>query len=301
MIRPSTAKQTFYPANSKKLEETLQECFIEANGHDFQTSKPSKINKNIGGVVPHAGYKYSCSIAAKTYQKLMANMIPDTVIILGFQHQNQDPSINAVMSQGSWETPLGHMQIDTQIAKEIGDYIPIVDDPNTFINPSDNEHSIEVQLPYLQYIAKKSKKSIQFVPISVNSRKEETIDKIGTAIADVIEKYPEKKIQIIATTDMSHERPRDPIQPAMDLEIQRDKDQEFITIFEQKNWKKLLEKGRFSTICGPQTMATLLNAGKKLGYRDIKSLDYATSCEQVKQPICEYSVGYYAGVVENDM
>ena len=112
--KPAVAGQ-FYDAGQTSLQQTIEECFLDERGPKT-LPKISENNKDIKGIiVPHAGYIYSGAIAAHAYHTLSENGFADTFIILGPNHTGIGSGI-AVMTQGTWETPLGNVSINTEIA-----------------------------------------------------------------------------------------------------------------------------------------------------------------------------------------
>jgi hypothetical protein len=185
------------------------------------------------------------------------------------------------MTSGEWETPLGKVQVDKKLATRLRE-----SNKNLKSNPRkfSNEHSIEVELPLLQYLAQKQKQTVKIVPISVNTRDASEIDAIGASIAQAINN---KNIKVLASSDMSHEHPR----TKTDFKQQRDSDAKIINAFTRDDWRGVLEEGKDSTICGLQNIALLANIGERLGNSG-KKLDYATSRDEIKQARSgDYNVG----------
>ena len=194
MRKPIVAGQ-FYAGSDDSLKKQIGECFLNSRGPG-KLPVITKDKKNIlGVVVPHAGFIYSGAIASHAYYQLVTNGFADTFIILGPNHTGRGSGV-AIMTEGIWETPLGNIPIDTEIAEKI--YTGIIDKDET---AHMYEHSIEVQLPFLQVIA--NKKPFNFVPISLLMQDYETSLEVGTIIADVM-KTSKKKIILIASIDFSH-------------------------------------------------------------------------------------------------
>jgi AmmeMemoRadiSam system protein B len=154
--KPSVAGQ-FYDGSEENLKQTIEECFLDDRGPK-SLPKINQGDKKIKGLVaPHAGYIYSGAIAAHSYNILAKNGFADTFIILGPNHTGMGSGV-AVMTEGSWLTPLGPVPINEKISNLL--WKGIIDkDENAHMY----EHSIEVQLPFLQFSA--ANKKIDFVPI----------------------------------------------------------------------------------------------------------------------------------------
>ena len=152
-IRHPVVAGAFYPATPKKIEESIENCFLHNLGPKKLPSEVSKNNsKEIKGVVlPHAGYMYSGPAAAHGYFELAREKPPKTVLILSPNHTGFGTPVS-IWGEGRWETPLGSVSINKEIAQRIKENTSIASfDQNAHLR----EHSIEVHLPFLQYIYKK--------------------------------------------------------------------------------------------------------------------------------------------------
>ncbi len=303
LTRKPAVAGTFYPRMERDIINLIDECFLDEN---FGIGKKLTIEntkdgprKVLGGVSPHAGYVYSAPCAIHTIQEIFREGAPDTIIILGTQHTGYDKI--GLMKAGNWKTPLGDLEIDSAVSSELLKESPnIIEDDSAFFGfPHHREHNIEVQLPLIQYAAKKAKKEIKIVPIKVGRMEKNILQELGKAIANAIQKNQNKDIAIIASSDMTHYQPRNPHKPETEIKtVQKIRDQAVIDAFEEFNWEKTLSKANETSVCGPQTIATLMIAAKELGYNSAKGLKYYTSFEKMgKRTPCDYSVGYFAGVL----
>ena len=147
--RPAVAGQ-FYWSNPKELLEQISSCYKHRLGPGSLGKTKDGPRKIVGAVVPHAGYMYSGPVAAHTYKELAEDGTPKTIVILGPNHTGLGSAV-ATMVEGAWQTPLGTVEIDTGLAKEISKQSQIIDlDESAHYS----EHSIEVQLPFLQHMVK---------------------------------------------------------------------------------------------------------------------------------------------------
>ena len=306
LTRKPAVAGTFYPRLEKDILNLIDESFLDEKfgiGKELviKNTKDGK-RKVLGGISPHAGYVYSASCAVHTIQEIFREGAPDTIIILGTQHTGYYKI--GLMKEGVWETPLGEMKIDSVISSELlKESSSIIEDDSAFNGfPHGREHNIEVQLPLIQYAAKKAKKEIEIVPIKVGRMEKDVLQELGKAIAIVIKKNQNKDIAIIASSDMTHYQPRDPHNPETEIKtIQKDRDQAVIDAFEEFSWEKTLTKANETSVCGPQTIAILMIAAKELGYNSAKALKYYTSFEKMgSRTPCDYSVGYFSGIILND-
>jgi len=255
------------------LEKEIERCFLEGPG-SIPTIKP-EIGNLIGVVVPHAGYIFSGRIAAYSFHKIAEEGFADVFIILGPNHTGVGSGVS-VYPSGKWRTPLGEIPIDTILVKKIAGGIIDIDE-----NAHRYEHSIEVQLPFLQYISNDREFSI--IPICMAMQDIDTAREVGEKIAEVIKEDP-RRIIIIASSDLSHEGfmyGRIPPNGVNVDEYVRERDQLAI-----KEIKDLNPDGLINTVykngltmCGYGPVASLLYAAKKLGVTKAELLKYGTSYE----------------------
>lgn len=181
-VRRPVVAGSFYPGSRDRLRAQ-----IEALWPRVTRQQPA-----IGAVVPHAGYIYSGRAAAAVYAQLQ---FPDSVVILGPNHSGQGARA-AIMTAGQWETPLGSVPLDTELGQAIlANAAGMREDPLGHLR----EHSIEVQLPFLQYF----ERPFQFVPICLLGHDFGLCQEVGWAIAKAVIGTG-RRVLILASTDMSH-------------------------------------------------------------------------------------------------
>ncbi|HUU86476.1 MAG TPA: AmmeMemoRadiSam system protein B [Candidatus Glassbacteria bacterium] len=260
-IRYPTQSGSFYQSTEESLKKQIEYCFL----HELGPKKIPALNKNgpcniIGLVSPHAGFMYSGPIAAHAYYALASDCIPETVVILGPNHTGYGSGIS-LMNDGFWQTPMGNVEIDSKIANLIVKKSKIVDIDEIAHR---FEHSIEVQLPFLQYIYGSN---FKFVPICFQMQDLNSILEIGKTLAEV---FLTKKIVIIASSDMNHYQPQ---------KITVEKDIEAIQAIEELNENRfysLIETKNISA-CGYGPIATMITTAKKLGGKKAELLSHITS------------------------
>jgi MEMO1 family protein len=180
MIRQAAVAGSFYPANKKELENLIEKYLANV--------KLPELTGEIKALIcPHAGYIYSGQVAAFGYKLLEKKKYKDAVIF-GPSHRYQFDNL-ALGDFESWETPLGKISV-SELYKKLSQekYFQNNDDAHEL------EHSIEVQLPFIQMVLKNS----QITPIStgtVNNHK---------LIAETLKKYLNSETLIIASSDLSH-------------------------------------------------------------------------------------------------
>ena len=198
-IRRPTQAGAFYAGSQQSLREQIESCFKHELGPGSLPKVADKKLQNVVGLVcPHAGYMYSGPVAAHGYHRLAEDGKPDVVVILGPNHTGSGSAL-AVMKEGIWQTPLGDVQIDSETAESIvhiSNIVDIDDLAHAF------EHSIEVQLPFLQFLYGSS---FKFVPISFAIQDMQTSREVGLAVAKAL---AGRNAVVIASTDMSHYEPQ---------------------------------------------------------------------------------------------
>jgi len=202
------------------------------------------------------------------------------------------------MKEGAWETPLGNLEIDTDLAEEILKNTEIVvHDDSAFIGfPFGREHNIEVQLPFIKYCA--GEKNIKILPIKISTKDIKMMEKLANAITSAINSS-DKDIVVIASSDMTHKQPKNMKEPKKDLDDMRKLDKAVIDAFTEFDPEKTLNTAMKTSVCGPQTITTLMLIGKKLNATQCKSLKYYMSYEKGGgSGPCEYSVGYFSGIIK---
>jgi AmmeMemoRadiSam system protein B len=287
--KPAVAGQ-FYEARQTQLQQTIEECFLDERGPK-SLPKINEETKNIKGlIVPHAGYIYSGAIAAHAYHHLSINGFADTFILLGPNHTGIGSGV-ALMIEGTWVTPLGSVPINQQLANQL--LQEIIDNDE---NAHKYEHSIEVQLPFLQFCAKESK--FDFVPISMTMQDFETSKEIGQIISNAIQKT-DKKIVIVASSDFSHAGFNYQSMPPAGMNVDEyAKKQDMLAIdkileLEPEQLINTVHQNNI-TMCGYGPIAAMLTAAKNLGATKAELLKYGTSYEVHPGSSC---VGYGAIIV----
>ena len=258
--RPAVAG-SFYAGDSKSLNIQIENCFLDKIGPgEIPLVNPKKGENIIGLVSPHAGYMYSGPVAANGFYKIALDGKPDTIIILGPNHRGFGEDIS-IMAEGKWETPLGELEIDTDLAESILRNSKIIKNDK---KAHQYEHSIEVQLPFIQYIFGKD---IKFVPICMTRQDINTDIEIAKSICSSVF---DKHILIIASSDFTHYEPQ---------EYAENVDEQAINAILEFNPKKLYDMiyHQNLTMCGPGPITVMLIACETLGAKKAELLKYATS------------------------
>ncbi len=251
----------FYPKERDELLETIESCYTGSHGPgEVPAPVEGELDEDRGIVAPHAGYEFSGPVAAHAYSWLAGFGRPSAVIIIGTNHSGFGPPV-AIARKGRWATPLGTVEIDEGLANEILESSSEIKNRTT---PFSREHSLEVQLPFLQGLWGSD---FSFVPICVKDQGRETAAEVGKAI----EKVAPTGTLVVASTDFSHYEPE---------EVARDKDRRAIDAIVDMEvgefYERISEYG--ISICGYGAVAALMNfaASRELSPKELK---YATSGE----------------------
>jgi hypothetical protein len=276
----------FYPPEKGALEESIKAAFSDPHGAgEIPAVNSKRTKKLVAGVAPHAGFIYSGPVASHLYKACAEDGFPQTFVLIGAKHRPLRVPGAAIMVEGAWETPLGQCTIDSSLAKLIVKECEksgtncIIEDPDAH----SHEHSVEVQLPFLQFLGKQS--DFKFVPLVISSSKHSICEKAGKTIADAVQKS-KRDVFIIASTDFTHygkyyydyapvgSGPVDKI-----IKWVHEIDGDLITKIQQLDSKALLDTvmNENRTMCGASAVATTIAAATHLGATNGTCLKYATS------------------------
>jgi AmmeMemoRadiSam system protein B len=260
-IRRPVVAGTFYEGTAEALRFQIDGCFL----HRFGPGKLPVVDlsgpRNILGLVcPHAGYVYSGPIAAKAYFSLAFDGRPDVIVVLGPNHTGYGNPLSA-MREGVWQTPLGDVQIDTEIADLIAAETGILDFDEIAHR---HEHSIEVQLPFLQYLYGNQ---FKFVPICFLMQDLQTATEIGKALAEVL---ANKNAVVVASSDFTHYESQERVEKK-DFDALK-----AVEKLDEKEFYQTLESQNISA-CGYAPISALITYSKSLGARKAEVLTHKTS------------------------
>ncbi|MHC4552645.1 MAG: AmmeMemoRadiSam system protein B [Planctomycetota bacterium] len=283
--KPAVAGQ-FYGGSQAECLAEISECLTDKA---LMADLPDPI---VAAVVPHAGWVFSGELAARAFHAIrQVNETVDTFVIFGAAHRYCG-TVPAVYPDGAWQTPLGEVQIDSDLATEIAKLDCVTDrDAHTA------EHSIEVQVPFIQHLFPDAR----IVPVIVPAGGFDL--GFGTGVGELIANTPDKKIVCIASTDLTHYGPSYGFCPEgvgeAAIKWARDvNDVEFIDLaLSMETDKIILEAHDNCSACGPGAVAVTVAAAKALGRTGGILLGHTTShdilLEKFNQSSNE-SVGYAA-------
>jgi len=257
---PQQAGQ-FYAGSPETLRRQIEGCFL----HRLGTGKlPQPVEKPISNLValvsPHAGYTYSGPAASHGFYFAAASGRPDSVVILCPNHTGIGSGIS-IVTGGTWRTPLGDMDVDSELAQLIQASSQLID-----VDESAHryEHSVEVQLPFLQYIYGPR---LRFVPICMMLQDLTSSRDVGEAVAKACKG---RNVLIIASTDMSHYQPQRAAERNDRLAI------DAVLRLDEVGLQKAVETYGIS-MCGYGPVSATLVASKALGASRGEHLCYHTS------------------------
>jgi AmmeMemoRadiSam system protein B len=260
-IRKPAVADAFYEGTRTELTEQIANCFTHPLGPGLIPKAVEHGPRKILGIVsPHAGYMYSGPVAAHGYSRLAADGLPEVFVILGPNHTGYGSGVS-ISTEGSWETPLGLVPIHSILAKQIQKTSSIIDideEAHAF------EHSIEVQLPFIQYLFRDAPK---FIPICMMMQDLRTSRDIAKTM---VEQLNGKDFLIVASSDFTHYEPHDMALRKDDMAI------EAITKLDDARLNELCESNKV-TACGYGPIATLIEAAKLLGGVKAELLAHKTS------------------------
>ncbi len=280
MVRHPAVAGTFYEGTKKALLKQIEDCYTHPLGPGkLPTISSRKEGKIIGLVSPHAGYLYSGPVAAWGFYQVIREEIPEVVVILGPNHRGFGAGV-AIAGKGWWQTPLGKSPIEEELAEKIMELSPFIREDE---KAHQREHSLEVQLPFLQY---SYGERFKIVPICMMQQDQSTSQKVGKTLSEVLQG---KNSLIIASTDFTHYQPQDI------AERQDKKALEAILSLHSQDLTRAVSRYRIS-MCGPGPVMAVLTATSLLGAKKATLLKYATSGDTTGD--YEAVVGYASVMVE---
>jgi MEMO1 family protein len=274
---------TFYPGDAKSLTQSLEEMFSKA--------VPSKKLSDIQAIIaPHAGYVFSGQVAASAYNQLPRGKEYGTIFILGSSHRaNYDGA--SIFNSGDFITPLGKVKVNRVLANELLKANPGV--LRAYPEAHMQEHSLEVQLPFLQYLYHSE---MQIVPILLGTQNDQTCKKIAQALLP----YLNDENLFVVSTDFSHYPSYAEaivVDNATALSIEKNSSTAFMKTLDDNNRRAI--PGLATSICGWTSMLTLLymtENKKEYHYQKIQYMNSGDTRYGDKDRV----VGYNAMVLFKD-
>jgi AmmeMemoRadiSam system protein B len=252
-VREPAVSGMFYPDNPTKLRKDISTYLRDAVVHDLE-------EEVVGMISPHAGYMYSGKVAAYGF-KMIAKKHYDTIILIGPSHKVYFEGV-ALWDKGSFETPLGRIDIDEDIVQEIMNIDGIIK-PN--IDTHRGEHSLEVQLPFLQSVLE----GFKIIPLIMGIQTSSACRKLVESMSQVLQ-ASKKKFLIVGSTDLSHYYPYAEAKKLDDIIVRH------LDTFNIPGMIEDIETGK-TEACGAGPIIATMMLSEKLGADHSKVLKYANS------------------------
>jgi len=251
MLREPAVAGAFYPGQRQQLEAMLDE-FVASD----EAPKPA-----LGGVSPHAGYIYSGRVAGALFARME---VPETAVILGPNHRGVGARYG-VFAEGAWRTPLGEAAVDEKFAAALLETAAFLhSDASSHVY----EHSIEVQVPFLQY----RRRDVRIVPISIAEHDYDKLVKLGHAIAATAQSTG-TDVLVLASSDMTHYEDADSAARKDRMAIER------MEALDEEGLWRVVNRHRIS-MCGVAPAVATLVAVRQMGAREGRLVKYATSGDE---------------------
>ncbi|MEM0444832.1 MAG: AmmeMemoRadiSam system protein B [Nitrososphaerota archaeon] len=249
----------FYESDRERLRKQIEACFTSKHGPG---SLPVKGGSGAPPILvsPHAGYVYSGPVAAHSYLQASLGSMPKSVVVVGPNHHGEGSEVS-IYPPGSWVTPLGDVEIDAELSKKLveeSDLISMDEFSHVY------EHSIEVQLPFIQFIYG----HVKFVPICMLNQSIDAAMHVGEVLAKAIERPGETLV--VASSDFTHYEPHD-------VAVSRDRPviEKILRLDVEGFYTEMRDRG--ATLCGYGPIGAVMRYAELKGYSVARLLKYATS------------------------
>lgn len=272
-IRPSPIAGTWYPGSPEALRRALDAFLSQAKQEPLE-------GEVVGVIAPHAGHRYSGQVAAHAFQYLRG-LQPDIVAVISPLHI---PAAGQVFTSGheAYATPLGVVPVDQRCVAQLEAALEELSGPPLIAIRNDSEHSLEIELPFLQHILGEG---FRLLPIMIHDPSRSATERVGHALARVL---ADEKAVLVASSDLSHFYPQE-IAHRLDRQMLAR-----VEAFDPQGVLEIEEQG-LGFACGRAAIAASLWAARDLGARRVRVVDYATSGDVTG----DYAsvVGYGAAVI----
>lgn len=249
MIRRPAVAGYFYPGRAEELRAMLK----------LMVDPKAKKEKAWAVVSPHAGFMYSGYVAGAVFSSVI---LPEHFVILGPSHRGSR-SLFAIMEKGVWQTPLGDVPLDFVLAEAISRHSSLIEEN---ASAHAQEHSLEVQLPFIQYL----RQDFSIVPICLSPMANyQELEDLGLAVASGIKEFG-KDTLIVASTDMSHYVSQEVAQLKDSLAMEKILSLDARGLFDVVQEKDI-------SMCGFQPVTAAILAAKELGAKKAERILYQTS------------------------
>jgi len=249
-VRAAVVSGQFYPEDPRALKDQIRGFLTQAQSREDDSVRAL--------IVPHAGYDYSGQVAAEAYKRVAGHKF-DCVVVIAFLHRMLLEGV-LVDDVAAYETPLGRVPVDRELVREIQKFHPLFREA---VPGPIEEHSLEVQLPFLQ----ETIPGLRIVPIYIGAQDISNITALADALAGALRG---RNALVVATTDLSHFH---------SYESASLKDQALISLFEKGNVEAIYDAyvKEEAEACGMGPVLTLILLARKMGWFGPNLLRYANS------------------------
>jgi MEMO1 family protein len=274
--QPRFADGMWYSATAPQLQKSIQ-------GYLDEAPPQPNLGQLVGLVAPHAGHRFSGHVAAAAFASLKPNAF-NTVVLIGPDHRGAAGGRAATLDVDAWRTPLGDIPLNQTFVQALPAEIPLK------LLSTDDEHSLEIELPFLQMTLKKFK----LVPLIMGDQSPAACRQLGAALVKIINTQP-GRVLLVASSDLSH---------FFDDDTARQLDNTTVQLMLNMDADHLADhadQGRHRgepLACGAGPVAALIHAARGLGATRATLLKYATSADVY--PDRERVVGYAAVAFSKD-
>ncbi len=268
-VRASLIAGSWYPGNPQQLRQTIEQLFAQVSPTDVK-------GEVLGLISPHAGYVYSGQTAAYAYHAVRDQPF-DTVVVISPVHRVPVGRF-AITSADAYQTPLGLVPLDQDLVQALADEVPVnrVD--------YDGEHSLEIQLPFLQVAIG----DLSLLPVMIGESSLDLAAELGEALVTVLS---DRKALLVASTDMHHIDNYDQVVRRDQIVV------DAIQSFDLQRVKKALSPWDCS-VCGRVPVLTVMTAAQALGADGVSILHHTNSGDVTgTRTPGQYTVGYLAAAL----
>ena len=267
-LRKSVFSGSWYPSDRQACEDQIHQFLAEGENRSVSVINP------VGGIVPHAGWYFSGSIACNVIQRLAQREPPDVVVVFGMHLHAGSPRY--MMPEGEWETPFGPIAVDTALANALTrEYAFELETPTRF----NQDNTIELQMPFIRYFFKDARVVAMGVPPAAGTLS------LAQTVVDTAREM-DLGIVVIGSTDLTHYGPNYGFTAKgsgpQAVDWVRDKnDRKVIDAMIRMDPETVIREGLANdNACCCGAAAAAITAGKALGARQADELVYATSYDK---------------------
>ena len=254
-VRPSPIAGTWYSADPAELKKTVDGFLQNANPPDI----PGEV---IGLVAPHAGYRYSGAVAGHAFKTVQGRSFDNLAVISPMHQYHPQPLLTS--AHQAYRTPLGEIPLAKNVLTEINNVLSEKIGLSLTPVANDQEHSLEIELPFLQRAVEGS---FQLIPIMLRSQSREIARELGRILAEILKN---KSCLLVASSDLSHFHPESTANQ-LDQRVLSE-----LADFSPDGLFDLKAAGQ-GQACGLAPIAAVLWAARDLGAKDVTLLKYDTS------------------------